>query len=91
MAEAMEKEAEAQGKRPLMTSFAVWNLARNNDFDSSPAKKELGYHTRSYEETLRDEVEWLMKEGKIRNVRRVTPSGNMSQKNISQKRRAAQL
>ena len=74
-----------------MTSFAVWNLARNNDFDSSPAKKELGYHTRSYEETLRDEVEWLMKEGKIRNVRRVTPSGNMSQKNISQKRRAAQL
>lgn len=91
MAEAMEKEAKAQGKRPLMTSFAVWNLARNNDFDSSLAKKELGYHTRSYEETLSDEVEWLIKEGKIRNIRRVTPSGNIPQKNMSQKKRAVQL
>ena len=92
MAEAMEKEAKAQGKRPLMTSFAVWNLARNNDFDSSLAKKELGYHTRSYEETLSDEVEWLIKEGKIRNIRRgPTPSGNIPQKDLSQKKRAVQL
>jgi len=29
------------------------------------AKKELGYKTRSYEETIRDEIRWLKAEGKI--------------------------
>jgi dihydroflavonol-4-reductase len=48
-----------------MTTFSVYNLARNNCFDSSKAKNELGYTTRSYEETLRDEIAWLKKEGKI--------------------------
>ena len=27
------------------------------------AERELGYHTRPYEETLRDEAKWLMEEG----------------------------
>ena len=53
------------GKRPLMTTFSVYNLARNNTFDSTKAKKELGYTTRSYEETIHDEVEWLKQTGKI--------------------------
>ena len=48
-----------------ISTFSVYNLARNNTFDSSKAKKELGYTTRSYEETVRDEVNWLKKEGKI--------------------------
>ena len=47
----------------MMTKFAVYNLARNNQFDSSKAERELGYHTRPYEETLRDEAKWLMEEG----------------------------
>ncbi len=65
MAKIMEKKAKKQGKRPLMTSFSVYNLARNNDFDSSKAKKELGYKTRSYRETMHDEVKWLKDSGKI--------------------------
>lgn len=65
MAKIMEKKAKKQGKRPLMTTFSVYNLARNNDFDSSKAKKELGYKTRSYRETMKDEVKWLKDSGKI--------------------------
>lgn len=49
----------------MMTKFSVYNLARNNVFDSSKAKRELDYTTRSYEETIRDEVKWLKKEGII--------------------------
>lgn len=44
---------------------AVYNLARNNRFDSSKAAKELGYTTRPYRETIRDEIRWLKDTGKI--------------------------
>ena len=66
LATILEKQALKTGKEPLMTTFSVYNLARNNDFDYSKAVKDLGYKTRSYEETIRDEVRWLKKEGKIR-------------------------
>lgn len=65
IAKLMEKQAKKTGKRPLMTTFAVYNLARNNNFDSSKARKELGYTTRSYRETMHDEIEWLKASGKI--------------------------
>ena len=65
LAEKMEKKAEKTGEKPLMTNFAVYNLARNNEFDYSKAERELGYHTRPYEETLKDEAEWLMEQGLI--------------------------
>ncbi len=65
MAKVMEKKAKKKGEKPMMTTFAVYNLARNNAFDSSKAQKELGYHTRSYEETIHDEVQWLKETGKI--------------------------
>ena len=65
MADIMEKRAKRKGTKPVMTKFSVYNLARNNCFDSSKAKRELGYTTRSYQETIRDEVMWLKKEGKI--------------------------
>ena len=55
----MEKKSKKTGKKPLLTTFSVYNLARNNKFDSSKAKKELGYVTRSYRETIRDEICWL--------------------------------
>ena len=61
----LEKRARKTGARPLMTTFSVYNLARNNDFDSSKAKRELGYHTRSYRETMHDEIAWLKATGKI--------------------------
>ena len=50
---------------PLMTTFSVYNLARNNEFDYSKAENELGYTTRSYQETIHDEVQWMIAEGLI--------------------------
>lgn len=65
LAASLEKKSKKTGKEPLMTTFSVYNLARNNDFDSTKAKNELGYVARPYTETIRDEVAWLKKEGKI--------------------------
>ena len=65
IAAGLEKQAEKTGKMPLMTTFSVYNLARNNEFDYSKAEKELGYTTRSYEETIHDEVQWMIAEGLI--------------------------
>ncbi|MGN6712608.1 NAD-dependent epimerase/dehydratase family protein [Anaerocolumna jejuensis] len=65
MAKMMEKQAKKKGTKPLLTTFSVYNLERNNAFDYSKAKRELGYTTRSYAETLHDEVKWLKAEGKI--------------------------
>ncbi len=61
----LEKQAEKTGKKPLMTTFSVYNLARNNVFDYSKAQRELGYTTRPYQETIHDEVQWLIEEGLI--------------------------
>ncbi len=65
IAQGLEKQAEKTGKKPLMTTFSVYNLARNNVFDYSKARNELGYTTRSYQETIRDEVQWMIAEGLI--------------------------
>lgn len=65
MARIMEKQAKRKGTKPMLTTFSVYNLARNNNFDSSKAKRELGYTTRSYSETIHDEIEWLKTTGKI--------------------------
>ncbi len=66
LAAQMEKKAAKTGEKPLMTNFAVYNLARNNTFDCSKAEKELDYHTRPYAETLKDEADWLVAEGLVR-------------------------
>ena len=65
LAQMLEKQAEKTGKKPLMTTFSVYNLARNNVFDYSKAKRELGYTTRPYQETIHDEVRWMIEEGLI--------------------------
>ena len=65
LAQMLEKQAEKSGKKPLMTTFSVYNLARNNVFDYSKAKRELGYTTRPYQETIHDEVRWMIEEGLI--------------------------
>ena len=71
LAAQMEKKAKKTGEKPLMTNFAVYNLARNNHFDYSKAERELGYHTRPYAETLRDEAHWLAEEGYLEGVDRI--------------------
>jgi len=65
IAKTLEKKAKRKGQKPLMTTFSVYNLARNNNFDSAKARAELGYVTRSYRETIRDEIKWLKDNGKI--------------------------
>lgn len=49
----------------MMTTFSVYNLKRNNQFDYSKAKKELGYTTRPIEVTLKDQIKWLKDNGLI--------------------------
>ena len=70
MAGLMEWKARLAGSKPLMTRFSVYNLARNNRFDSSKAQRELGYTTRSYQETLRDQADWMVENGLIGNFAR---------------------
>ena len=65
MAKRMEKEAALNGTKPVMTSFSIYNLARNNEFDFSKARNELGYTTRSYKETIHDQAKWLKDQGLI--------------------------
>ena len=52
-------------KPQRMTSFAVYNLVRNNEFDCSKARRDLGFVTRPFEETLADTIQWLRRENKI--------------------------
>ena len=61
----MEKQAKKKGTKPMMTRFSVYNLARNNKFDSTKAIRELGYSIRSYRDTIHDEIQWLKETGKI--------------------------
>lgn len=56
---------EVAHKPMRMTSFAVYNLTRNNVFDSSKAQRELGFRTRPFAETLEDTIRWLEREGRI--------------------------
>lgn len=65
MGKIAEKHAKRTGKKALMTTFSVYNLARNNTFDYTKAKEELGYTTRSCRETICDEIAWLKEAGKI--------------------------
>lgn len=67
IARMLEKKAAKSGQKPLMTTFSVYNLERNNTFDYSKAQRELGYTTRPYQETIRDEVRWLIEKGLVEN------------------------
>lgn len=50
-------------KPQRMTSFAVYNLVRNNEFDSGKAVRELGYSPRPMSESIADEIDWMVREG----------------------------
>ena len=53
-------------KKPgLLTSFAVYNMARNNVFSSEKAMRELGFNVRPFEETIRDMAIWLHRDRRI--------------------------
>ena len=64
-AKQMEARAAKTGNPAVLTEFAVYNLERNNHFDCTKAKNELGFAPRPYKETLHDLAVWLKQEGKI--------------------------
>ena len=47
----------------FMTSFAVYNLLRNNEFDSSKAVAELDYNPRPIAQSIAEEIDWMIEEG----------------------------
>ncbi len=53
------------GKEPLLSDFNIYMLNRNNEYDCSKAKRELGFCCRPFSESIRDTVIWLRKEGFI--------------------------
>ena len=59
VARQMEKKSKKTGEKPMLTQYSIYNLERNNRFDSSKAKRDLGYQTRSFKETVREEIVWL--------------------------------
>lgn len=60
----MSDMAEKLTHKPQrMTSFAVYNLVRNNEFDSSKAMKELGYAPRPMAQSVAEEIDWMLDEG----------------------------
>lgn len=65
IARRMEKKAAKTGEMPMMTTFSVYNLKRNNQFDYSKAEEELGYKTRALDVTLKDQIKWLKDNGLI--------------------------
>jgi dihydroflavonol-4-reductase len=60
-----ETAARLMKKSTMFTTYSVYNLARNNNFDCSKAMMELGYQCRPFEETIQDTIRWLEAEGKV--------------------------
>ena len=66
MSRITEAQAKKKGEEPILTSFNVYSMARNNEFDAGKAKEELGYKTRPYRETIHDQINWMLEEGLIK-------------------------
>ena len=63
---SMSDMAEMVTHKPQrMTSFAVYNLVRNNEFDSSKAVRELGYSPRSMAQSIAEEIDWMIEEAVV--------------------------
>ncbi|GHV68147.1 epimerase [Spirochaetia bacterium] len=60
-----EIAAKITKKPAMLTTFSIYNLARNNNFDCSRAVQELGFKCRPFEKTIEDTIDWLQAEGKI--------------------------
>jgi dihydroflavonol-4-reductase len=52
--------------RPLYTSYSLYTLRSNGYFSHERADRELGYKTRSFEDTMRDSCEFLKKSGVLK-------------------------
>ncbi len=55
----IQLHARCTGKRPLFTRYSLYTLNSNSCFSHEKASSELGYRTRSMQETIADTVAWL--------------------------------
>jgi dihydroflavonol-4-reductase len=51
-------------QKPLFTKYALYTINSNSLFDHSKAEKELDYHPRRIEDTLRDTMKWIEENSK---------------------------
>lgn len=51
---------------PLFTKYSLYTLISNSNFSNKKAKKELGYSTRDFRDTLRDTVNWLCENHRLK-------------------------
>lgn len=50
-------------KKPIFSSYSMYTLSCNCNFDHSKAERELGFSVRPAKETLCDEVDWFLDHG----------------------------
>ena len=62
VAKVLEALSKITGKKPILPSFYISQLAKNNHYDSSKAQTELGYRSRPYQETITDHIRWMQEE-----------------------------
>lgn len=63
MAPLAELYYKIRGQPPLFTAYSLYTLRTGAVFSHEKATRELGYTTRSMEETLTDTVAWLRQHG----------------------------
>lgn len=52
-------------RTPLFTRYSLYTLHSPSNFSHEKADRELGYHTRPLEETVRDTVNWFRETGRL--------------------------
>ncbi|MDD2427806.1 MAG: NAD-dependent epimerase/dehydratase family protein [Eubacteriales bacterium] len=59
LAPLFELWGKLRKKRPLFTSYALYSLESNSNFSNKKARRELGFSTRPFEETVADTMAFL--------------------------------
>ena len=58
---------------PLYTAYSLYTLSSNAQFSHEKAERELGYVPRDFTVTVRDTVQWLTENGRIK-MKKIKPS-----------------
>ena len=53
-------------RKPVFTAYSIDVLASNSLVSSARAREELGFTSRPWQESIRDQVEWFRREGMMR-------------------------
>jgi dihydroflavonol-4-reductase len=54
------------GRKPVFTAYSIDVLRSNSQVSSTRAREELGFTTRPWQDSIRDQVEWFRAEGMLR-------------------------